>query len=94
MSYLIIFGVFLFRFLDVMVETIRLTFLIHNRTLVASIIAFFEVTLFVKVFAAIINHQAQWPWCVAWGAGFALGQYVGGTLGHRINAQLDKKGSK
>jgi uncharacterized protein YebE (UPF0316 family) len=89
-SYLLILGIFVFRLVDVAVETIRLTFIINHRNLLASIIAFFEVTAFTWVFASGVLQHTHWLVFVAWGAGFACGQYIGGTLGHRLNTHLDR----
>lgn len=87
-------AIFLFRFLDVTIETVRLLFVVNNRSMLAAVIAFFEVTTFTWVFASgVLTHQ-HWSVYVAWGAGFAAGQYLGGTFGHKLNGKLDKRGTR
>ena len=84
--------IFVFRTVDVLVETVRWLLVIAGHKYYAALIAFFEVTVWVWVFSMVVANQTN-PICfIAYGAGYALGQLIGCDLGHRLNAKLKPKG--
>lgn len=86
---LFIFG---FRTADVLVETVRLLFVVNNRKWWAACIAAVEVTIWVWIFSTVVVQQNHWWAYISYGLGYACGQLLGCSIGHKINDQLNRKG--
>lgn len=77
-SYLLIFFA---RILDVSLSTIRTIFMTRGERAVASVIGFFEISIWISVAAKVISDVGSDKGkMIAYAAGFATGCYVGITL--------------
>jgi len=73
--------IFFARVCDVTFSTIRTIFMTRGEKIIASIIGFFEVTIWILVAARVINDVGNDPWKIlAYSAGFATGCFVGVTV--------------
>lgn len=81
-AYLFIFGA---RVIDVSLDVLRILMLMRDRRLLASIIGFFEVTVFVlalnEVLKGGLDDTAK---VLAYAGGFAAGNYVGSLIEGRL----------
>jgi uncharacterized protein YebE (UPF0316 family) len=85
MEYLINgFLIFLARICDVSLGTIRIVLLTRGLKLQASIIAFFEVLIWIIVVSQIIKHLDHPFYYITFALGFAFGNYVGLFLENKI----------
>ncbi len=76
--------IFVFRTLDVLTETVRLLLTVDKRKSLVSVIAFFEVLVWVYVFNELVATHHSW-WCYfAYAAGYSLGTWLGITWGSKI----------
>jgi len=78
------FIIFLARICDVSLGTIRIVLLTRGLKLQASIIAFFEVLIWIIVVSQIIKHLDHPFYYIAFASGFAFGNYVGLTLENKL----------
>ncbi len=78
------FLIFTARVADMSMATIRTILLVRGRKLVAAIIGFFEVLIFIVVLAKVVNNLND-PWSIlAYSLGFATGNYFGGYLEEKL----------
>ncbi len=83
MDNVLIFSIIIFfvRVLDVSLGTFRAVMTIKGKSLLASTVGFFEVTVWFLLVKEAINTDSPSPWIViAYAAGFAFGTYIGGLL--------------
>ncbi|MDZ4197963.1 MAG: DUF2179 domain-containing protein [Kiritimatiellia bacterium] len=76
--------IFVARITDVSLGTLRLNFVSQGRKLLAPLIGFFEVIIWITVIAQIVKHMDNWMSFVAYAAGYAVGTYVGMQLEERL----------
>jgi uncharacterized protein YebE (UPF0316 family) len=76
--------IFFARILDVSLGTIRLIFISKGERLLSAGIGFFEVIVWLLAITRIIDNLTNVYAYIAYGAGFAVGTYVGITLENRI----------
>lgn len=76
--------IFFARILDVSIGTVRLIFVSKGMKAIAPIIGFFEVIIWLIAVAQIMQHLDNWLCYVAYGAGFAAGNYIGMLLEERL----------
>ena len=69
--------VFLARVTDVSLGTVRTVLLFRGRRVLAPIIGFFEVLIWISAAATVLQHLDHWYLAVAFAGGFAVGNYVG-----------------
>ena len=75
--------------MDVTLGTIRINFIVRRRKIVASIIGFVEVTIFVAVIARVIQDIENNIYGIfAYGAGFAIGTLIGITISDKLSQDL------
>lgn len=79
--------IFFARILDVSIGTIRTTFIIRDKTSIATILSFLEVMIWFLVAREALNTNVESIWiAVAYSAGFATGTFVGTTFSkHFVN---------
>jgi uncharacterized protein YebE (UPF0316 family) len=72
------------RVTDVSLGTIRTINVVQGRRLLALVLGFFEVLIWVFVVSRVISQIQQPAYAVAYALGFALGNYVGMTIESRL----------
>lgn len=65
------------RIADVSLGTFRMIMVFRGHRMLAAVIGFFEVIIWLLAAAQVINNLDRWYLAVAYAAGFALGNYVG-----------------
>jgi len=77
--------IFLARILDQTIGTMRLIFLSKGMKYIAPFLGFFEVIIWLLAVGQIMQHLDHWLCYVAYGAGFAMGNFIGITLEERLS---------
>jgi uncharacterized protein YebE (UPF0316 family) len=77
--------IFLARILDQSIGTLRLIFLSKGMKHIAPLLGFFEVIIWLLAVGQIMQHLDNWLCYVAYGAGFAMGNFIGITLEERLS---------
>lgn len=76
--------IFLARITDVSIGTMRTICVVRGFRLVAAILGFFEVTIWILAVSGVFRHLDRWINIVAYGLGFASGNAVGIWLEQRM----------
>ena len=76
--------IFLARVSDVTLGTIRIVFVSKGFKLLAPILGFFEVFIWLLAMSKVIQNLDYWLYYVAYSAGFAVGNYVGLIIEERL----------
>jgi uncharacterized protein YebE (UPF0316 family) len=76
--------IFVLRCIDVSLGTLRLIATVQSRRTLASLIGFFEVSIFITAVATVVNGPLNPLKILGYGAGFATGTFVGVTLDRRL----------
>ncbi len=76
--------IFFARITDVTIGTIRIVMVSKGQKLVAPILGFFEVTIWLLAMSKIVQNIDNWVAYVAYGAGFATGNYIGLIIEERL----------
>ncbi len=77
--------IFLARITDQTIGTLRLIFLSKGYRLIAPLLGFFEVIIWLVAVSQIMKHLDNVMSYVAYGAGFAMGNYIGMTIERKIS---------
>ncbi|MCB0805752.1 MAG: DUF2179 domain-containing protein [Bacteroidales bacterium] len=77
--------IFFSRVLDVSIGTMRLIFVSKGFKFIAPILGFFEVTIWLIAMGQIMQHLNNFMCYIAYGGGFAMGNYVGIVLEERMS---------
>ena len=77
--------IFFARILDQTIGTMRLIFLSKGMKYIAPFLGFFEVIIWLLAVGQIMQHLDNWLCYVAYGAGFAMGNFIGITLEERLS---------
>lgn len=77
--------IFFARILDQSIGTLRLIFLSKGMKYIAPFLGFFEVIIWLLAVGQIMQHLDNWVCYVAYGAGFAMGNFIGITLEERLS---------
>ncbi len=78
---LLIFGA---RIMDVSLQTMRIIFISKGRKLLAPLLGFFEVLIWLMAIAQIMQNMTNPLYYFAYGLGFAAGTYVGLRIEERL----------
>ena len=77
--------IFFARILDVSIGTLRLVLISRGEKIVAPALGFIEVIIWLLAIRQILNHLNN-PVCyIAYGAGFATGNYIGMVLNEKLS---------
>ncbi|HBL77956.1 MAG: hypothetical protein A2W90_01380 [Bacteroidetes bacterium GWF2_42_66] len=76
--------IFFARITDVTIGTIRIVMVSKGQKLVAPILGFFEVIIWLIAMSKIVQNIDNWVAYVAYGAGFATGNYIGLIIEERL----------
>jgi uncharacterized protein YebE (UPF0316 family) len=77
--------IFFARILDQSIGTLRLIFLSKGMKTIAPFLGFFEVIIWLLAVGQIMQHLDNWLCYVAYGAGFAMGNFIGITLEEKLS---------
>jgi uncharacterized protein YebE (UPF0316 family) len=77
--------IFLSRIADVSIGTLRLIFLSKGFKFIAPVLGFFEVIIWLLAVTQIIKHVDNVVSYIAYGAGFAIGNYIGMLLEEKLS---------
>ncbi len=72
------------RILDVSLGTIRIIMISRSNRLLASVLGFFEVTIWLVAITQVLQNLSNIPSYLAYGLGFALGNYLGISLENKL----------
>lgn len=76
--------IFLARVSDVSLQTMRIIFISKGRRLLAPLLGFFEVLIWLVAITQIMKNVTNPFYYLAYGAGFAMGTYVGLRIEERL----------
>jgi uncharacterized protein YebE (UPF0316 family) len=77
--------IFLARVMDVSIGTLRLIFVSKGYKLLAPLLGFFEVIIWLLAIGQIMQHLDNFMCYIAYGLGFAMGNYVGIFLEEKMS---------
>jgi len=89
--------IFVARICDVSLDTLRIIFMTKGYKIIAPVIGFFEILIWIVVITRIMQNLDNWLCYVAYAGGFATGNYVGMLLdeklaiGHEMVRVITKK---
>ncbi len=73
------------RVMDVSIGTLRIVFLSRGMKVLAPILGFFEVIVWLLAISQVMQHMDSWINYVAYGTGFALGNYLGIVIEEKLS---------
>ncbi len=76
--------IFLSRVLDVTLGTLRIVFISKGFKILAPILGFFEVFIWLLAMTKIFQNLDNWFYFIAYSAGFATGNYIGLLIEERL----------
>lgn len=76
------------RVMDVSIGTLRIVFLSRGMKVLAPILGFFEVIVWLLAISQVMQHMDSWINYVAYGTGFALGNYLGIVIEEKLSMGL------
>ena len=76
--------VFLLRVTDVSMATVRMLLIMRNRRILAPLIGFVEILIWVTAIGIVVQHLQSPLHIVGYAAGFATGNYLGLRLEERL----------
>ena len=80
--------IFLARVVDVGLGTIRVQFIMRRQKLMAALIGFVEILIFILVVSRVIQDIDYWPYVLAYAAGFATGTLVGIYMAEKVTRRI------
>jgi len=82
--------IFFARICDVSIGTLRIVFLSKGQKVVAPILGFFEVFIWLMAMTKIFENLNNWVCYIAYPAGFATGNYIGLILEEKLAVGIVK----
>ncbi len=76
--------IFISRILDVSMDTLRIIFISRGDKIIAPILGFFEILIWLLAITRIMANLDNWTCYVAYAGGFATGNYIGLLLEERM----------
>ena len=76
--------IFLARILDVSIGTIRIIFVSRGYKVIAPLLGFFEILIWVIAISGIIKNMDNFLYYIAYAGGFAAGTYIGMILEEKL----------
>jgi len=77
--------IFVARILDVSIGTLRLIFIAKGYRMIAPLLGFFEVLIWLIAIRQILQHLDNWACYIAYGLGFAAGNYIGMLIDQHLS---------
>lgn len=78
------FLIFISRISDVSIGTVRIVMVAKGQKIIAPILGFFEVLIWLVAISQIIKHLDNWVCYAAYGGGFAAGNYIGMIIEEKL----------
>jgi uncharacterized protein YebE (UPF0316 family) len=78
------FLIFLARISDVTIGTVRIVMVAKGQKMIAPLLGFFEVLIWLIAISKIIQNLDNWVCYLAYGAGFATGNYIGMIIEEKL----------
>lgn len=76
--------IFCLRFIDVSMGTVRLLTAMRGRRLVAGLIGFIEVSIYIVAISQVVTNIGNWWNVLGYAGGFAMGTIVGITIEKKL----------
>ena len=76
--------IFCLRLIDVSMGTVRILMAVRGRRLVAGVIGFFEVTIFLVAISQVVANIGNWWNVLGYAGGFAVGTILGMTIEKKL----------
>ncbi len=80
--------IFLSKVLDVTMGTFRVQMIISRKKLIAGVLGFFEVLIFILIVSKVIQDIGNWLNVIAYCGGFATGNMVGIYISEKISKDI------
>ncbi len=80
--------IFSSRVLDVAMGTFRVQMIVRRKKLIAGVLGFFEVLIFILIVSKVIQDIGNWLNVIAYCGGFAIGNMVGIYISEKISKEL------
>ena len=80
--------IFLSRVLDVSIGTFRVQMIVRRKKLIAGVLGFFEVLIFILIVSKVIQDIGNWLNVIAYCGGFAIGNIVGIYISEKISKEI------
>lgn len=80
--------IFLSRVLDVAMGTFRVQMIVRRKKLIAGILGFFEVLIFILIVSKVIQDIGNWLNVIAYCGGFAIGNIAGIYISEKISKEI------
>ena len=80
--------IFLSRILDVSMGTFRVQLIVRRKKLIAGVLGFFEVLIFILIVSKVIQNIGNWLNVFAYCGGFAVGNVVGIFISEKISKEI------
>jgi uncharacterized protein YebE (UPF0316 family) len=77
--------IFIARICDVSIGTIRMIYVSKGLKLLASVLGFFEVSIWILAIGQIMKHMDSIVCFLAYGSGYAMGNYIGILLEEKLS---------
>lgn len=76
--------IFCLRLVDVSMGTVRMLMAVRGRRVLAALIGFFEVTIFLVAISQVVTNIQNWWNVLGYAGGFAVGTFVGMTIENKL----------
>lgn len=76
--------IFSLRLVDVSMGTVRILMAVRGRRVLAALIGFFEVTIFLVAISQVVTNIQNWWNVLGYAGGFAVGTFVGMTIENKL----------
>jgi len=80
--------IFIARIVDVSLGTIRVNMIIRRKKILAAVVGFFEVAIFISIIVRIINEVDNIFGILSYAAGFAAGTVIGIIISEKLSRDL------
>lgn len=80
--------IFFSRVFDVGLGTIRMQLVIRRKKVLAALIGFVEVLIYILVVSRVIQDIQHWPYVLAYAAGFATGTLLGMQISEKLSKHV------
>jgi uncharacterized protein YebE (UPF0316 family) len=80
--------IFFARVIDVGLGTLRVQFIVRRKKVLAAVIGFVEVLIYILIVSRVIRDIQYWPYILAYAGGFAVGTLLGMQLSEKFTRRL------
>ena len=80
--------IFVSRVLDVSMGTFRVQMIVKRKKLIAGVLGFFEILIFILIVSKVIQDIGNWLNLIAYCGGFATGNMVGIYISEKISKEI------